>query len=272
MLLFFPAPQSLVQKQKRIVAVISGKGGVGKSTIAVNMATLMSLRGASTLLIDADVYNPCVSFHLGLMPHSVGLQEVLENKAKIEDALVIHPASGLRCISASIQLHNNISTKNLGRFIKSLDYDYIIIDCAPGLSSVVEDVIAASNERIILMTPDIPSVTAAMKLISLVKDRVDHTKTYFVLNRVAEKPYELSKREVRTLCKDRLDASIPEDTEVPKSISLKTPVVIDNASAPSSRAISQFTGAVFPEVFHKGGIRIPFLGQLGGGGAAAFSR
>jgi septum site-determining protein MinD len=268
--LFFLVPRFLVQKQKRIVAVISGKGGVGKSTIAVNTASLLSLRGASTLLIDADVYNPCVSFHLGLLPHPVGLLDVLENKAKIEDALVIDPASGLRCLSASIQLNNKIGTENLGRLIKSLDYDYIIIDCAPGLSSVVEDVIAASNELVILMTPDIPSVTAAMKLISLVKDKIDHTRVHFVLNRVAEKPYELSKREVRTLCQGRLDASIPEDAEIPKSISSKTPAVIHNASAPSSRAISQFSSMVFPEAFHRGAIRIPFLGTIGGGGRPLF--
>ncbi len=89
---------------KRVIAVVSGKGGVGKTTTAVNIASLLSMSGRSVVIVDADVYNPCVLFHLGLPHQSTGLQTLLEGKADIEDVLTMHPSTGLRCISSSIGL------------------------------------------------------------------------------------------------------------------------------------------------------------------------
>ncbi|HLC68609.1 MAG TPA: AAA family ATPase [Candidatus Bilamarchaeaceae archaeon] len=234
--------------EKRVIAVISGKGGVGKSTLAVNTASLLSMYGASTILIDADFYNPCVNFHLGLPPHIVGLQDLLQGKAMVEDAIIIHPATGLRCISASLHFYRKVNTKNFSKLIESLNYDYVIIDCAPGLSSFVEDAIDASNELFILMTPDIPSVTAAMKLISLIGDKSRIKKIHFILNRVSHQPYELNLREIQTLCKSNLQGIIPEDNNIFQSISLRTPVVIYQPSSPAARVFKNLFRSTFSNI------------------------
>ncbi len=233
--------------EKRVIAVVSGKGGVGKSTLAVNIATLLSMRGASTILIDSDFYNPCLSFHLGLTPLSVGLQEILEDKAKVADALSIYSLTGLRCISSSLRFYRNVRSKNLPKFIDSLDYEFIIIDCSPGLPAFIEEAIRCSNELLIVMTPDVPSVMAAMKMFSILKNKEKSQDLHLVLNRVTNEPYELHPHEIENLCnnackttKFRISVSIPEDSNVPRSIAIKTPLVISAPSSPAARVLKQF--------------------------------
>ena len=232
---------------KRIIAVVSGKGGVGKSTLAVNLATRLSMRGASTLLIDSDFYNPCLSFHLGLTPLSVGLQEILDNKADVADALSIYSLTGLRCISSSLRFYRNVRSKNLPKLMERLDYEFIIIDCSPGLPAFIEEVIRCSNELLIVMTPDVPSVMAAMKIFSIIKSKGNLEELRIVLNRVTNEPYELHPHEIENLCNNarkdmtfKISISVPEDSSVPRSIAIKTPVVISAPSSPAGRVFTQF--------------------------------
>ena len=252
--------------EKRVISVVSGKGGVGKSTLAVNIATLLSMRGASTILIDSDFYNPCLSFHLGLTPLSVGLQEILEDKAKIADALSIYPMTGLRCISSSLRFYRNVRSKNLPKFIDSLDYEFIIIDCSPGLPAFIEEAISCSNELLIVMTPDVPSVMAAMKMFSILKDKGNSQDVDLVLNRVTNEPYELHPHEIENLCnnackttKFKISVSIPEDGSVPRSISLKTPLVISAPYSPAGRVFTQFGDKLLAKFPNAGrtGLKLP---------------
>lgn len=241
---------------KRIISVVSGKGGVGKSTIAVNVASLLSRSGAPTLLIDADVYNPCVFFHLGLAPQSAGLQELLDGIATLDEVLPIHPASGLRCISSSMQSYRDVKTDNLGKLLQGLDYEYIFIDCPPGFSRLIEKAVEHSTDVFVMMTPDMPSCTAALKLVSFIKAKckekgLSPPQFTFFLNRVGGAPYEIHPREVETIFKTRLGAIIPEDESVPRSIAAKTPLVLMNPGCTFSRTISKFASGM------GGGIRLP---------------
>lgn len=242
--------------EKRTIAVISGKGGVGKTTMAVNTATQLSLQGASVLLMDADFYNPCVFFHLGLPSPQAGLRAVLHGKARVEDALTIHKESGLRCISASMKFHPDIKSRNLKKIVNSLNYDCILIDCAPGFSKAVADAAIAADELFVLITPDIPSVTAAMRLVSALIKRTNFRKVCFVLNRVRNSRNELHVREIKNIlcdgtkhkCTCEMDIIVPEDGNIPDSLSVKTPVVLYQPSSPSSKAFKKFIKKEFPEL------------------------
>jgi MinD-like ATPase involved in chromosome partitioning or flagellar assembly len=243
---------------KRIISVVSGKGGVGKSTVAVNVATLLSRAGFTTVLIDADVYNPCIFFHLGLSPKSSGLQSLLNGESQLEEVMPIHPASGLRCISSSIQPYGKVNVKRLQSVVESLDYDYVIIDCPPGFAPLIQEAISISSDVFVLITPDMPSCTAALKLVSFIRKHTrggpDKRFTYF-LNRVTNSPYELHPREIENLFGARLGAIISEDGNVPRSISAQTPLVLMAPNSPLSRALREFVslmtgvreGSILPE-------------------------
>ncbi len=229
----------------RVWSVISGKGGVGKTTVAVNTATLLSLSGASTLIIDADIYNPCVNFHLGLSPNDIGLQELLEGTAAVEDVLTIHPISGLRCISSAINFKKRVRIDNFSKVARSLDYEHVIIDCAPGLSPVVEQAMEAADEYIKVIAPSIPCATDTMKILAITEGLEKGRKAKFVLNRMTGMPYDLHPREITGITQMPLDAMIPEDTAVPKSIAKKTPVVMDSPYSKPSTSIRKFVRQSF---------------------------
>jgi MinD-like ATPase involved in chromosome partitioning or flagellar assembly len=238
---------------KKIISVVSGKGGVGKSSLAVNIATLCAKAGASTVLIDADVYNPCVFFHLGLSPQSAGLQELLNGSSKLEEVLPIHPASGLRCISSSIQAYGKTRYERLAKVIDQLNYEYIIIDCPPGFSPLIEESVAVSNNIFVMMTPDMPSCTAALKLVTFVKNHIGSKEvkfTYF-LNRVSSAPYEIHPREVESLFRSRIGSVIPEDQNVPRSIAAKTPLVLMSPNSPFSKAMKTFSSVLLRDRDHR---------------------
>jgi MinD-like ATPase involved in chromosome partitioning or flagellar assembly len=228
---------------KTVISVVSGKGGVGKSTLAVNLAVLLSKANIPTVLIDADIYNPCVFFHLGLSPQSAGLQELLNSKSTLGEVLSIHPGSGLRCISSSVQPYGRINAKRLQNVIDSLDYEFVIIDCPPGFSPLIEEAVAVSSVMLVMMTPDVPSSMAALKLVSFIKSHArggEGKQFMYFLNRVASTQYEIHPHEVEEIFKTKLTATLVEDQNVPKSIAAKTPLVMLSPACHTSRELFSF--------------------------------
>ena len=214
---------------------------------SVNLSILLAKSGVSTLLIDADIFNPCVFFHLGISPQSVGMGELLEGKSSLEEVFSIHPGSGLRVISSSIQTYGKIKSERLGKIIDSLNYEYIIIDCPPGFSPLIREAVALSSHIYVVLTPDMPSCSAALKLVTFIRNYVSGKAafTYF-LNRMSNVPYAIHPREVESLFRARLGSIIPEDPNVPKSIASKTPLVLMDPNSKFSKALR----AAVPSLLH----------------------
>ena len=224
---------------KQTIGIVSGKGGVGKSTIAVNLATLFTASDYDNLLIDGDTSNPSVGLHLGIWQHSYGLQDVLVGKITPEEAVVLHPATGIRVIPSSLQYTKEVSMKNLNKVLDSVKtYRCIIIDSPPGLSEEVENIMKACSELVVITTPDIPSVTSATKIIDLAEnDRIPVVG--LVVNRILNKKYELHMQEIESICNTRIIAKIPEDIRVPESIAVKVPLTLYSPKSPASVALNQ---------------------------------
>ena len=224
---------------KQTIGIISGKGGVGKSTIAVNLATLFTSADYDNLLIDADTSNPSVGLHLGIWQHSYGLQDVLAGKISLEEAVVLHPATGIRVIPSSLRYTKDVSMKNLSKVLDSIKtYRVITIDSPPGLSEEVENIMKSCSELVVVTTPDIPSVTSATKMIDLAEsNRIPIAG--LVVNRILNKKYELHMQEIESICNTRIIAKIPEDIRVPESIAVKVPLTLYSPKSPASVALNQ---------------------------------
>lgn len=224
-------------KEPVVIGVISGKGGVGKSVVAVNSAVLLSKLGKSVVLVDADLSNPSVSLHLGLSYTPIGIQEVLAGKNKFSDATIIHPLTGLRVIPASLKYTPDATLKNLKGVLKGLTaYDYVIVDSPPGITEDVDHIIEACEKIVIVTTPDIPSITSASKLIALCKE----SKTQvlgIIVNRVTNANYELSNREIESMAETKTICDIPEDDHVPASIAARLPVVLFKPNGVASQKL-----------------------------------
>ncbi|MBI5224802.1 P-loop NTPase [Candidatus Micrarchaeota archaeon] len=228
-------------KETQIIGIISGKGGVGKSVVAVNTASMLSKLGKSVVLVDADLSNPSVSLHLGLSYTPIGIQEVLGGKNKMTDGLVIHPLTGLRVLPASLKYKPDTSLKNLKSVLKQLTaYDYVIVDSPPGITEDVENIIEACDKVVIVTTADIPSITSASKIVSLCA-AVKTSVIGIIVNRITNATYELSNKEIETMSEVKTLCDIPEDEHVPASIAARLPVVLYKPQSVASQKLKLCT-------------------------------
>ena len=239
-----------MKKDAKTLGIVSGKGGVGKSTVAINLAYLYTENKVENLLVDCDIFNPSVALHLGMWQHTLGLQDVLLGKAKVPEAIVVHPGSGMRILPSSLKYSRNVSMDDLKDSFKGVDvYDLILMDSPPGLSSDVEGIIKSCTDAVVITTPDVPSATSAVKMISLCNE--NNVKVAgVVVNRVREKKYELHRREIESMCDARVLCMIPEDESVPASMAMKAPVTQCSPNSAASESLRELAAELYNAPMH----------------------
>ncbi len=214
---------------RRIIGVMSGKGGVGKTVSALNLSMAVHQQGESSMLVDADLNNPNIGLHLGIYNFPTALNDVLEQEQSIMEALHIHP-SGLRIIPSSISLHYlHTSPYHLESSLQSLD-GFVFVDCAPGFGREVINTLEACDEIIAVTNPIFPSVVGCMRLIEVAKEMNTPIRG-IVVNNLGTR--EVSDEEIGSICGVPVLGTVPYDRTVDASIMAKQPLV---SHAPYSRA------------------------------------
>lgn len=223
----------------RIIGVISGKGGVGKTTTVANLGAALVEMGKDVIILDANVTTPNLSLHLGIPLYPITLHDVIKKKAPIEKAIYNHK-SGLRVIPASLAANEvkDVDTSKFESILWSLfgKADIIILDAAAGLGREALAAIDAVDEVIIVTNPEVPAVTDALKTIRLCEEKGAKVLGVIV-NRYKSHRHEMPLKDVREMLRVPVLATISEDSNVPKSISKKTPLVILH---PNSKAAQEF--------------------------------
>jgi septum site-determining protein MinD len=214
----------------RIIGVVSGKGGVGKTTFVANVGLALKEFNKEVVAVDADLSTSNLGLHLGLYQFPVGLQEALEGDINILDTIYTH-SSGLKVVPASISLshlHKNFSPFRLKNLLIDLGSStnlegLILIDSPPGLEKGLYLALKACDEFIVITNPEIPAVTDALKVIKVAKEFGKEARG-IVINRVRD-AYELKPKEIEEMCEAHVIGQIPEDKLIKKSIFEKTPLV-----------------------------------------------
>lgn len=221
-----------------VIPVISGKGGVGKTTTVANVAVALASFKRRVLAIDGNFSTPNLAYHFGIFNSSPGIQAVLEGKLELQKAVVLHP-SGAEIVPSSVPPskgeYGRSAWKNV---VNSADHDFVLIDCAPGVNRDVMSILEASNSVITVTNPEVPAVTDAVSAMKVVEEMGIKCRSV-ELNRVRKKKYELSVDEIESLCNFKIDAIIPESNEVRKSISVGLPVVAFSPSSPAAIAFKK---------------------------------
>lgn len=171
----------------RVIAISSGKGGVGKSSITVNLAITLAKKGVRVCLLDADTGLANANILLGLTPQ-FSLEHVLYGAKSIEEVMLDGPhglkiVPGANGISECVNLHPRQQlrlSQELAR-IES-DFDYMLVDTAAGVSETTLDFISASHHTLIVITPEPTSLTDAFSLIKLLKRRRNAIHYQVVVN------------------------------------------------------------------------------------------
>lgn len=224
-----------------IRGILSGKGGVGKTTTTVNLGLAMHRLGEDIVVLDGDLKNPNLGLHLGILKYNITLQEVVEKKISLLDALYIHE-TGLRFIPAHISLNFlETDSSKIKHFLKDSPYN-LLIDSPPGLNRESLSILECCNEILIISEPFLPDITDCMKTIELAKE-LKIKVTGIVLNKVRNREYELRKEEIESCTNTKVISVIPFDENVLRSLSLENPLV--NYQPLSKASISIFQLAAF---------------------------
>ena len=220
----------------RSIAVISGKGGVGKTTTAINLAFSLNKAGKKVTLVDANLMTPDIGLYLGAPYVPIAIQDVLKGRSNLEDAVYSHH-SGTKIVPSSISLKENqwVDLSRLGGIISNLkkSNDILIIDAPAGLGQETIAAIKAADECLIVTNAELPSITAALKSISIAKN-FNKKITGIVLTRSTGKK-ELPSEEIISLLEYPILSVIPEDASMKEAVLLKEAVVETHPKSSSAR-------------------------------------
>jgi len=243
-------------KKSNVIGVLSGKGGVGKTTVTANLgAALAHEFDKRALIIDSNVKTSHLGLHFGVYDEfPVTLRDVLDRKVPPIYAIYTHPASGLRMLPAPMK--NDSVLRSMDGVVGQLrnSYSPILVDCAPGLGSDVVIAAKAIDKAIIVTTPDLPAFTDALKTIDLVK-RLRKDVLGIVLNRVRGEKYELTTEEIEQTSGQEVIAVIPETTKIPESIAAGSPLVI-GSNSPAAAEFKRLAAAIAGERYVPDGILV----------------
>jgi flagellar biosynthesis protein FlhG len=172
-----------------IVTVTSGKGGVGKTTIATNLAYNLSKRNLKVLLVDADAGLGNVDVLLGLTP-KFSLSHFFLDEKSLRD-LIIKGPSDISVIPASsgVQELSELTEEQMKKFLGELgkligEFDVVILDTAPGIPTNVTEFCVFADEVIVVVTPDPMSITDAYALIKVLVLKYGQKHCHILVNRV----------------------------------------------------------------------------------------
>ncbi len=208
---------------REIIGIVSGKGGVGKTTVTVNLGMAMHKLGENVVIVDGDLKNPNFGMHLGVFNYDVTLNEALEREMPLFEALHIHE-TGLRFIPAHISLHYlNTNPNKLKNAFESFDCK-ILIDSPPGLDKCALAVMEACDKIIAVTTPYLPDLTDCMKTIEVALDMGKKVEG-IVLNSLRYEDYEIKSEEIEAITGFPILQKIPWDENILRSLARKRPLV-----------------------------------------------
>ncbi len=210
----------------RIIVVNSGKGGVGKTTTAINLGASLNKLNKNVIIVDANLNTPNIGLQLGAPIVPVTLNHVLKGKADIEDAIYEH-SSGTKIVPSSLSIKEltKFNTKRLPEIVKKLATlcDYVIVDSAAGFGEEVIAVLSVADEIIIITNPEMPAVTDALKAVKVAR-QMGKEINGVIVTRHTQAKYEMPLSSIKSMLESQIIGVIPEDKAVKEALNLRDAV------------------------------------------------
>jgi len=235
----------------KTIGIVSIKGGVGKTTTAVNLASSLSSDfGKKVLLVDGNFSAPNVGLHLGMVDTVHTINSVLNDKSQAHEAVYEHN-SGFHVLPASLkgEKTNPMKLKCKLQALRKY-YDFIVIDSSPTLNEEMAATMAASDELLVVTTPDLPTLSNTMRAVKMAKEK-NTPIVGLVLNKVKGSKYELKVSEIEEAANVPVVASLPSSYKVLEALTHVSPVVqhapLNGASLEYKRLAAAVCGETFIE-------------------------
>ncbi|NGZ06156.1 MAG: MinD/ParA family protein [Magnetococcales bacterium] len=248
-----PVNEELSQRRvPHTMAITSGKGGVGKTLVTVNLAIQYARQGLKVLLIDADLGLANIDVVLGIPTPDYTIQDVLEGRLTLDDVAIPGPegitilpaASGVAGLSALTEEQKLALMDHIDHW--NADFDVVLVDTGAGISENVRFFVLAVERIMVVVTPDPTSITDAYALMKVLF--LNHRASHFdlVVNQVREE--NEAKDVYRTLSQvaDKFlnivlnfVGSIPDDALLAQSVRQQKPVLIAHPDAVVSKSFQK---------------------------------
>lgn len=236
----------------RVITVTSGKGGVGKSNTAINLAIQFKKMGKRVIILDADFGLANIEIMFGAVPKH-NLCDLIYQGKNIRDIITWGPMEvGFISGGSGIAGMSNLSKEYLSYIVKNLAEldsiaDIVIVDTGAGIGDAVLEFLVASGEILLVTTPEPTSITDSYSLLKALcrhpRFNCEDTKIKMIANRVGkdaegEKLYQKLNAVVERYLKINMNflGSIPQDSQLPKAVIQQVPVSLQNPLAKSSIA------------------------------------
>jgi len=230
----------------KIIVITSGKGGVGKTTTAINLAAAINSFGKEVLIIDTNLSTPNVGIHLNSPEVPINLNHVLLKKAEPFEAVYEHD-SGMKIMPSSLSVKElkKINPEKIKEFSKEFRKlgEYIIFDGAAGLGNEAISVIEAADELILVTNPEMPAITDALKAIKTA-ERKGKKVMGIIMTKVRKDNIEMSPEAVKEMLEVPILGMIPQDITVNKSLNLKNAVIHTHPKSKSARAYKEIAAKI----------------------------
>ncbi|MBE5932503.1 MAG: MinD/ParA family protein [Lachnospiraceae bacterium] len=247
--------ESSESSNARVIAVTSGKGGVGKTSLSVNLAVEMAKTGKKVVIFDADFGLANVEVMLGIRP-TYNLLDLIHNNKTMPEIITQGPmgigfVSGGSGVSELASLDKNSIKLLISEMIK-LDkmFDIVIIDTGAGITDSVMEFVMVSPEVLLVVTPEPTSITDAYSLLKVLRRKNDFNPLYKTINVISNRVTSDDEgneifAKMNTVSSKFLNTkleylgSIPQDRNASLAIIEQKPVVNAYPNSPASKAINE---------------------------------
>lgn len=174
----------------KVVAITSGKGGVGKTFVSANLAAALAKRGQRVLVLDADLGLANLDVVLNLYP-KITLHDVFTGKAKLEEAIIRAPGGFSVLLAGSGMVeYSRLTPEVREEFVRVMNslvphYDIILLDTGAGISDVVLFAVSLASEVLVVATPEPTSLTDAYATIKVLVGQQKRQSIRMVINQTA---------------------------------------------------------------------------------------
>lgn len=254
-----PAPAS---QGARIIAVTSGKGGVGKTFVSANLAAAPTRRGQRVLVLDADLGLANLDVVLNLHP-KITLHDVFTGKASLSDAVIAAPGGFSVVLAGSGMVeYSRLTPEVRNQFLNVIQtlaprFDVILLDTGAGISDVVLFSVSLASEVLIVATPEPTSLTDAYAAIKVLAMQQKRQHVRMVVNQAARpgdgraitsQLQQVVERFVTTDSGRPLRlihmGDIPADLAVRDAVMRRQLLLLNTPGCPAALAISQLAGKI----------------------------
>jgi flagellar biosynthesis protein FlhG len=253
----------------KVLAVTSGKGGVGKTFVSANLAAALAKRGHRVLVLDADLGLANLDVVLNLYP-KVTLHDVFTGKAKLEEAIVRAPGGFSVLLAGSGMVeYSRLTPEVRDDFLRIMGgliphYDIVLLDTGAGISDVVLFAVSLASEVLVVATPEPTSLTDAYATIKVLAAQQKRQNIRMVINQTARLG---DGRAITTQLQQVLDrfvktepgrplrlihmGDIPSDPSVRQAVMRRQLLLLSMPGCPAAMAISQLAAKLEDTIINR---------------------